>query len=71
MLYDESRFDDWKNGIHGYSKSGTGCCLENRKTKSYSGGFDINKGVGVKYQIVIEGAEKASIKFKLTQVLKF
>ncbi|NIO44409.1 MAG: hypothetical protein GTN36_02545 [Candidatus Aenigmarchaeota archaeon] len=71
MIYDEPTFNEWKNGVRGFIKTGTGCCDEKRKTDNFSGNFDINKNEAGKYYIVIEGPLETSIKFKITQNLKF
>jgi len=71
MLYNQANFDDWKNGSYGSLRIGTGCCNENMKTDRFSGNFDINEGEKGVYYIVIQGTEKTSIKFKITQILKF
>jgi len=75
MFLPEYSYNDWKSGVRGglYVKSGTGCCSEKLKTIDYTNRFDINKGNLdiVKYYLVIDGSEKTSIKFKLTQILKF
>ncbi|NIM46959.1 MAG: hypothetical protein GTN40_02250 [Candidatus Aenigmarchaeota archaeon] len=71
IVYDEPTFNNWENGVRGFIRTGTGCCSEKRKTDNFSGNFDINKNEGGKYYIVIEGPTETSIKFKITQNLKF
>jgi len=78
MLYDENNFNIWKNGGDAALRVGTGCCMQNRKTDSFSDKFDINEGEEGKYYLVIEdkeyiigNKEKTTIKFKITQILKF
>jgi len=71
FVYNEARFNQWKQGKHTLILAGTACCKDEYKTKSHSETFDVPRGEGGKIYIVVEGAEEASIKFKITQTLKF
>jgi len=69
FVFEETRFNEWKNEGGKYTVvAGTGRV---NKVTSYADTFDVNKGQGGLYYIVVEGAEEASIKFKITQILKF
>ena len=70
-LYDQVHFADWERaGIHGSVVTGTNL-NEGDKTKSLNTNFDINIGEEGKYYLLIMGDKTTSIKFKITQVLKF
>jgi len=71
FVYNEVRFNQWKQGKYTFILAGTACCKDEYKTKSHTETFDVPRGEGGKVYIVVEGAEEASIKFKVTQTLKF
>ena len=71
FVYNEMRFNQWKEGKHTFTLTGTACCKDEYKIKSFTGSFKLTESEGNKAFIVVEGAEEASIKFKITQTLKF
>jgi hypothetical protein len=79
FVYSETYFNMWKEGKHTNIVAGTACypsskypnCDNQYKIKSHTQTFDVPRGEDGKYYIIVEGAEKALIKFKITQILKF
>lgn len=71
-LYDELHFNEWKNtGTQGVVEAGTNCCDEKDKTQNLQQGFQVSRGYGGTYYLLILGSEKTSINFKIIQTLKF
>ncbi len=70
-LYEKASFEAWQNtGSHGITKAGTNLGL-NDKVTSFNRNFDVNIGEEGKYYLLILGSERASIKLKIEQILKF
>jgi hypothetical protein len=71
FVYDEEHFNMWKAGSHSFTLAGTACCKDENKIQSLNQNFNVPAGQGGNVYIVVEGAEQASIKFGITQVLKW
>lgn len=71
FVYDEEHFNMWKAGSHSFTLAGTSCCKDEDKTQILNNNFNVPAGQGGNVYIVVEGAEKASIKFGITQILKW
>jgi hypothetical protein len=69
-VFNELHFNEWKGGAHPPILAGTACCYDQYKATSDKETFPF-KNQGTKAYVVVEGADKASIKFKITQTLKF
>lgn len=71
MIYDESHFNQWKNGYYGTTIIGTGSGREEYKTTNFLDRFYISKGGEGKYYIVLDGKGESSINLKLVQMFKY
>jgi hypothetical protein len=70
-VYHQVNFDEWKNtGVHGAVLAGTNL-NENDKIENYNGEFIINRGEADKIYLLILGSETTTIKFKITQNIKY
>ncbi len=66
FIMDEKNFNSWKSsGTINFVDVGTGHTDAN-KVKSYADTFIVPEGEGVTHYILVEGAEKASISYKIT-----
>lgn len=70
-VYHQINFDEWKNkGIHGAVLAGTNL-NENDKVESYNGEIIINRGEADKIYLLFLGDKTTTIKFKITQNIKY